>query len=129
LELHPFGGASPARAMDQLKAAGVKVQTSNPGFALTHEKSMILDGTTAYIMTSNFSRSALGSTNGFSNREYDIIDANLQDVQSVAAIFQADWDRTTAQFNNPNLVVSPINARNTFIGLINSTHSTLLIEA
>jgi cardiolipin synthase A/B len=118
--------------MDQLRAAGAKVQESNPAFALTHEKGMIIDNSTAYIMTSNFSRSALGGysgSNGFSNREYDIVDTNPQDVQAVTAIFQADWNRTIAQFNNPNLVVSPINARNSFIALINSAHSTLLVEA
>jgi len=132
LEPHPFGGGSPARTMDQLKAAGAKVQDSNPSFALTHEKGMIIDGVTAYIMTSNFSRSALGSysgSSGFSNREYDIVDANPQDVQAVTAIFQADWNRTAAQFNDPNLVVSPVNARNAFLALINSAHSTLLVEA
>ena len=41
LEPHPFGGGgSPARTMDQLRAAGAKVQESNPSFALTHEKGM-----------------------------------------------------------------------------------------
>lgn len=133
LEPHPFGGGgSPARTMDQLRAAGAKVQETDPGFALTHEKSMIIDNTTAYIMTSNFSRSALGGysgSNGYNNREYDIVDTNSQDVQAVAALFQADWNRTTAQINDPNLVVSPINARNSFIALINSAHSTLLVEA
>jgi cardiolipin synthase len=133
LEPHPFGGGgSPARTMDQLRAAGAKVQESNPGFALTHEKGLIIDNSTAYIMTSNFSRSALGGysgSNGFNNREYAIVDTNPQDVQAVTAIFQADWNRTTAQFNNPNLVVSPINARNSFLALINSAHSTLLVEA
>jgi cardiolipin synthase len=133
LEPHPFGGGgSPARTMDQLRAAGAKVQESNPGFALTHEKGMIIDNSTVYIMTSNFSRSALGGysgSNGFNNREYAIVDTNPQDVQAVTAIFQADWNRTTAQFNNPNLVVSPINARNSFIALINSAQSTLLVEA
>ncbi|HLQ29727.1 MAG TPA: phospholipase D-like domain-containing protein [Ktedonobacteraceae bacterium] len=133
LEPHPFGGGSPARTLDQLRAAGVKVQDSSPSFSLTHEKGMIIDGTTAYIMTSNFSRSALGayssSSSFLSNREYDIVDTNAQDVQAVSAIFQADWNRTTAQFNDPNLVVSPVNSRNTFIALINSAHSTLLIEA
>ncbi|MFL5665266.1 MAG: phospholipase D-like domain-containing protein [Ktedonobacteraceae bacterium] len=39
LEPHPFGGGgSPARTMDELQAAGAKVEDSNPGFALTHEK-------------------------------------------------------------------------------------------
>ena len=44
-------------------------------------------------------------------------------------IFMADWNHTNAQFNDPNLVVSPINSRNDFTTLINSARSTLLIEA
>jgi cardiolipin synthase A/B len=133
LEPHPFGGGgSPARTMDELKAAGAKVEDSNPSFALTHEKGMIVDETTAFIMTSNFTRSALGGYSGSSgstNREYDIVDTNPADVQAVSAIFQADWQRTTAQFNDANLVVSPINSRNDFTRLIGSAHHTLLIEA
>jgi cardiolipin synthase A/B len=132
LEPHPFGGTSPSRTLDQLKAAGIKAQYSDPDFALTHEKGMILDANTAYIMTSNFTRSALGGYSGssyLSNREYDIIDTNAKDVQAVIAIFNADWNHTTAQFNDPNLVVSPVNSRNDFITLINSAHHTLLIEA
>ena len=133
LEPHPFGSSSPTRVMDELRAAGAKVETSDPAFALTHEKGMIIDGTTAFIMTSNFSRSALGgytsSSSYVNNREYDIIDNNATDVQAVIAIFQADWNRTTAQFNDPNLVVSPVNARGAFVSLINSAHNTLLIEA
>ncbi|HYK86339.1 MAG TPA: phospholipase D-like domain-containing protein [Ktedonobacteraceae bacterium] len=132
LEPHPFGSSSPTRTMDQLKAAGAKVEDSSPSFALTHEKGMLIDGTTAYIMTSNFSRSALGSYGSnskyTSNREYDIIDTNAQDVQAITAIFQADWNRTTASFNDANLVVSPVNSRNDLTALINSAHHTLLIE-
>lgn len=132
LEPHPYGSGSPARTIDQLKAAGAKVEDSDPAFSLTHEKGMLIDGTTAYIMTSNFSRSALGgygSTSTYlSNREYDIVDTNAQDVQAVTAIFQADWNRSTAQFNDANLVVSPVNSRNALTGLINSAHHTLLIE-
>ena len=133
LEPHPFGSGSPARTIDQLKAAGAKVEDTSSAFKLTHEKGMIIDGTTAYIMTSNFSRSALGgygsSSKYLSNREYDIVDSNAADVQAVSAIFSADWNRSTAQFSDTNLVVSPVNSRNDFTSLINSAHSTLLIEA
>ena len=45
------------------------------------------------------------------------------------AIFNADWNETTAQFSDPNLVVSPVNSRNAFSTLINIAHHTLLIEA
>ena len=90
---------------------------------------MIIDGTAVYIMTANFSRSALGGSSGSTNREYGIIDTNPRDAQAVSAIFTADWNRTTAQFNDPDLVVSPVNSRNDFNTLINSAHSTLFIEA
>lgn len=132
LEPHPYGvgTSSVTRTMDELHAAGVKTQYTSPTFALTHEKGMIIDGTTAYVMTSNFTRSALGGyRTGTENREYGIIDSNTQDVQAVTAIFQADWNHSQAQFNDPNLVVSPINSRNDFTTLIGSARHTLLIEA
>jgi len=133
LEPHPFGGgSSPSKTLDTLAASGIKTQFTNPSFPLTHEKGMIIDNSIAYIMTSNFSRSALGGSSGSSgyrNREYGIIDTLQQDVLATAAIFLADWNHTTAQFNDPNLVVSPINSRNDFTTLINSAHSSLQIEA
>ena len=133
LEPHPFGGGtSPSKTLDTLAASGIKTQFTNPSFSLTHEKGMVIDGTTTYIMTSNFSRSALGGSSGSSgyrNREYGIIDTIQQDVLATEAIFEADWDHSNAQFNDPNLVVSPINSRNDFTTLINSARSTLLIEA
>ena len=88
LEPHPVGGgSSPSRTVDQLRAAGIKAQYTDPSFSLTHEKGMIIDGNTAFIMTSNFTRSALGGSGSSSstNREYDIIDTNSQDVQAVSA--------------------------------------------
>jgi cardiolipin synthase len=90
---------------------------------------MIIDATTALIMTSNFTRSALGGSSGFRNREYDIVDTNSRDVQAVIDIFNADWNRTTAKFNDSNLVVSPVNSRQDFTSLIDSAHHILLIEA
>lgn len=131
LEPHPYGVGSVARTLDELKAAGVKAQYTSPDFALTHEKGMIIDSSTAYIMTSNFSRSALGGySNGSTrNREYGIIDSNPQDVRAVMAIFIADWNHTPAQFNDANLVVSPINSRSAFMSIIGGAQHSLLIEA
>lgn len=133
LEPHPFGGGpSTSRTLDELTAANIKAQYSSPAFALTHEKGMVIDGTIAYVMTSNFSRAALGGSSGSGgtrNREYGIIDTNAQDVQAVIAIFNADWNHTTAQFNDANLVVSPVNSRSAFTTLIGSARHTLLIEA
>jgi cardiolipin synthase len=132
LEPNPYGTTPPTEVMDELRAAGVKVEDSDPSFALTHEKGMIIDGTTAFIMTSNFSRSGLGgysSSSNYNNREYDIVDTNTQDVQTIANIFQADWNRSSVQIGDPNLVVSPINARSDLTTLINSAKSSILIES
>jgi cardiolipin synthase A/B len=109
LEQHPYGGGSvsPRETLDKLQAAGVKTQFSDPAFALTHEKGMIVDDATAYIMSSNLTSAALGTGSSTKNREYDIVDTNAQDVQAVEAIFQADWDRTTANFHDSNLVDQP----------------------
>lgn len=132
LEPHPYGGSPPTRVEDELKAAGVKVEDSNPSFTLTHEKGMVIDGVTSFIMTSNFSRAGLGgygSTSSYNDRDYGIVDTNRQDVQAVMAIFQADWNRSSVQINDPNLVVSPINSRGDLSALLNSAKSTIFIES
>jgi phosphatidylserine/phosphatidylglycerophosphate/cardiolipin synthase-like enzyme len=125
LEPHPVGGGSPQSTINALNAAGAKAQDTNTAFALTHEKGMVIDGNTAYIMTSNFTFSALNGK----NREYDIIDTTPQDVQGTIDIFNADWNRTSTQVTDPNLVVSPNNSRTALINFINSAKSSLIIEA
>ncbi len=126
LEPHPFGGGSPQTTLDALNAAGVKAQTSNTVFKYTHEKGMIIDGSVAYIMTSNFTNSAILTGK---NREYDIIDSTPQDVQGTIDIFNADWNRTAEHVTDPSLVISPDNSRNDFVTFINNAKSSLIIEA
>src|SRR5579883_501479 len=52
LEIHPYGSGliPPRKTLDRLSAAGVQARASNPAFALTHEKGMLIDDTSAYIM-------------------------------------------------------------------------------
>ncbi|HEY4384646.1 MAG TPA: phospholipase D-like domain-containing protein, partial [Ktedonobacteraceae bacterium] len=124
------GSVSPTETLDSLRAAGVKTKATSPDFALTHEKGMVIDGSTAFITTANFTLSALGDSKSTKNREYGIIDTNPQDVQTVIAIFNADWNRSSLQqIDDPNLVVSPINSRTDFLKLIGSAKKSLLIEA
>lgn len=130
LEPHPYGSdaTSVSKTLDELTAAGVQTRYSDPDFALTHEKGMLIDDSVAYIMTSNFTNSALGTGKYTKNREYDIIDTLTPDVQAVSAIFQADWNHSPASFNDANLVVSPLNARSDFTTLIGEARHTLLLE-
>ena len=66
LERQPFGndvsGASANQsAFDQLYAADVPVRWTTGRYRLTHEKTMVIDNRTAYILTLNLSRSAFPS--------------------------------------------------------------------
>ncbi len=130
LEAHPVGSGSitPQETMATLNAAGVKAQPTNPAFALTHAKLLLIDGQTAYISSGNFTKTALGGSSAAADRDYLIVDTNAADVATCNAIFAADWNRTTPQVDDPNLVVSPVNARPKLVALINGAKQSLHIE-
>ncbi len=129
LEEHPFGGSTPTSTMQALSNAGAKTEYSNSVFTYTHEKGMVVDGTTAYIMSCNFTKSALGGSSSTTNREYGIIDSNATDVNTVLGVFNADWNRSSYTLTDTSIVLSPVNSRNDFINLINGAKSSLEIEA
>jgi cardiolipin synthase len=128
LEPHPYTGNTPGpgpnvATAQALVAGGVKVQDSNPRFKYTHEKAMVIDGNSAWIMTCNFTNSAFTA-----NREYAVADTNPLDVQEVTAIFQADWNRTAFTPSDPNLVVSPDNSRKQLLNLIDSAKKSIAVQ-
>lgn len=130
LEPHPieFSPVSVQETMDKLKAANIKVNTANPAFQLTHAKMMLIDGSTLFLITANFSKAALGGSKDGANREYLLEDTESQDIQEIQNIFTADWNRKTPTLSDANLLVSPINARVKLLDLINSASSSLQIE-
>ncbi len=90
--------------------------------AYTHEKTFIVDGKVAWIMTMNLDASA-----GQYNREYLVIDNVAADVAEADAIFLADFAGTVTTDTSP-LVVSPTNSRTDLVALINSATKTLDVE-
>ena len=130
LEAHPFGGGDVAaqQLIEELNAAGVRARASDPAYHYTHEKALVIDAATAYILTCNLSKSGLGGSSAAANRDYGVIDTNPADVAEVAAIFQADWSHESVSISDPRLVVSPLNARRSLEALISGTHASLLIE-
>jgi len=71
-----------------LIAGGVKVLDSNPEFDLTHEKSMVIDDTTAFVQSLNWETKNLTST-----RDYAIVTTHKHEVDEIAHCFDADWKR------------------------------------
>jgi len=123
LEPHPVGGPGNQNIHDELQGAGIDVKWANPAFRLTHEKSLMLDRASAYIMTLNLTHSSFTS-----NREFGMLDTDPADVAVDEAIFEADWNRTAVDPTRADLVVAPNNARQKLTDLIASAHKTLLAE-
>lgn len=130
LETNPYDSSttSAQKTLAELAATGVRVQAGDPAYRYTHAKTMLIDGATAYIMTSNLSLSGLGGSHHTGNREYGVVDRDTRDVAALRAIFQADWNHTAPTLTDPRLVVSPINARPTLLGLIAAARTSLAVE-
>ncbi len=72
-----------------LTEAGVDVQDSNPKFDLTHEKSMVIDDTIAYVKSLNWQTKNLTVT-----RDYAVVTTHQHEVDEIIECFEADWHRT-----------------------------------
>jgi len=117
-----YGGGSSANeaAYSYLKANGVSVRWSPSRFALTHQKTLVVDDKTAYIMTLN-----LVDEDYSTSRDFAVADANSQDVSAIEATFTADWNnRSIRPSHGVDLVWSP-GALDSQLSLINSARYTL----
>jgi cardiolipin synthase A/B len=124
LEQHPFGGGGlNPKTKQELESNGVLVKWSNPKFSLTHEKAIIIDGKKAFILNQNLTASSFSK-----NREYDIIDNNLEDVLLIRKMFIADWERGNFSLSNSHLLESPDTSRGAISALISQAKQAINIE-
>jgi cardiolipin synthase len=118
----PDDGGSSTQVFSQLSSAGVAVKYAPSRYQYTHEKSLVLDGSTALIMTMNAASSAFTG-----NREYLATDTDSDDVTETEAIFEADWANVpTATFGK--LVTAPDNAEERLVQLVDTATSTVDLE-
>ena len=105
-----------------LQKAGIPVVWSSSAYRYTHEKCIIIDGETAWIMTMNSAVTALTA-----NREYLAADTLTADVKEAEAIFEADF---AAKPITPagNLLVSPVSMRDGLVTLLGKATRTVDFE-
>lgn len=82
------GESENADSRKLLEAAGVQVLDSSPQFDLTHEKSMVVDDKSAFIMSFNWEPKDLTET-----RDYAVVTSAHHEVAEVMECFDADWVR------------------------------------
>jgi cardiolipin synthase A/B len=135
LEREPSGTTGGNTAIFlKLRAAGLNVQLSKPfKFVFIHEKSFVVDDTTAIISNANITGSSFSS-----NREYLVQLENPEYVTEIAKVFDADWAGADIDLKDSKLVWSPSqttsaglvrgNARAKILDLINGAKQSLMLE-
>jgi cardiolipin synthase A/B len=112
-----------AAAYSYLKSHGVSVVYSWSKYYYTHEKSMIVDGTTADIMTLNLQSQYYSTT-----RDFGVVDTNASDISAMTTVFNADYaHKSVTPGAGADLVWSPTTAQADLTGLINNAKSSLEI--
>jgi len=111
-------------AYTDLQSHGVQVVWAPVQYAATHQKSIVIDGTTAAVMTLN-----LTSRYYSSSRDFAVIESDANDVKAIEATFNADFsNQSITPPVGDALVWSPTVSKSDLVNLINASKSSLLIE-
>ena len=108
----------------QLVEAGVSVLDSNPAFDLTHEKSMTVDESQAFVMSLNWETRNVSET-----RDYAIATRHPHEVAEVIECFDADWKRATfTPHPDSALIWCNSNGRERFAHFIDRAQHSLWLQ-
>ncbi len=107
-----------------LEDAGIEVRDSSPAFALTHQKSMVVDETTGFVESLNWETRDLTET-----RDYAVVTLHKIEVDEMAKCFDADWHQKKFQPNPTSpLIWCPNNGRERIAAFIDSAKETLWLQ-
>jgi len=110
-------------AYHYLSGHGVKVTWSSPRYEYTHQKTIVVDGHTALIMTAN-----LTSQYYPTSRDFLIEDTRNADVSAIVKVFKADFaHQPVAPGDGRDLVWSPTSAQDRLLALIGGARKSLRI--
>ncbi|MFH1130854.1 MAG: phospholipase D-like domain-containing protein [Pseudomonadota bacterium] len=119
------GQTSNDKYYEELSHAGVSVLWSDPKYTHMHAKVIIADDKEAIVSTGNFSlKYAIEK-----NRDLAARTTDPRDIADLIELFDVDWERGAPKLECTRLIVSPINAHQRLLDLINAAESSLLIES
>ncbi|MCX6819882.1 MAG: phospholipase D-like domain-containing protein [Candidatus Adlerbacteria bacterium] len=105
-----------------LQKVNVSVKWTPTYFALTHQKTIIVDGSEAFIMTFNLVQKYYAT-----GRDFGVHDTDPADVRAIEEAFNSDWEGSGAiAKEGDDLVWSP-GSEDELLYLINSATSSLKI--
>ena len=118
------GKAENEESRKTLIAAGVNVIDSNPAFGMTHEKSMVVDDTQAFVKSLNWETKNLTET-----RDYAIVTSHKHEVNEVIDCFEADWKRKSFDAGeDAHLIWCTGNGRERIAEFIDDARHTIFLQ-
>jgi cardiolipin synthase len=118
------GESENEEARKLLTDAGIAVHDSNPAFALTHQKSMVVDNETGFVESLNWEPKDLTKT-----RDYAIVTTHDHEVAEMVACFDADWEHKEFKpAPHSRLIWCPNNGRRRMAEFIDATQHTLWLQ-
>src|ERR1700722_163809 len=106
-----------------LNSHRVKVVWSSSRFTYTHQKTLVIDGSKAVIMTAN-----LTSKYYSTSRDFLVVDTGRADVAAITAVFDDDFaHRAVTPGDGADLIWSPTDSQRQLLALINGATSSLRI--
>jgi cardiolipin synthase len=112
------------RTISQFKKHQLAWQGTLPAARLIHQKTLILDGRTAMVMTFNFTHSTFQK-----QRNFAVVIDDPREVKAIAALFAADWNHVPFHNTAPDLIVSPDDSREKLLSLIESAKTSIQLYA
>jgi phosphatidylserine/phosphatidylglycerophosphate/cardiolipin synthase-like enzyme len=121
--------ATPTSIKTALSNAGVTVTPSSTGFRITHEKSFVVDKSTAYIMSLNLTSPFVDT------RDYAVVTTDTGVVNEFMSVFNADIQNAadgtanTPTLSSPYLAWSPVNSEDRLTAFVNAATKTLVASS
>jgi cardiolipin synthase A/B len=118
------GKSDNEEASKTLAAAGIKVRDSSPEFALTHQKSMVIDDAIGFIESLNWETRDLTET-----RDYAVVTTDKLEVAEMVKCFDADWTHKSFEpHKDSRLIWCPNDGRERIAAFIDGAQETLWLQ-
>jgi phosphatidylserine/phosphatidylglycerophosphate/cardiolipin synthase-like enzyme len=113
-----------AEAHKTLVAAGIAVRDSSPAFAVTHQKSMVIDDATGFVESLNWEPRNLTET-----RDYAVVTTHGIEVAEMVKCFEVDWvHKKFHEDHESRLIWCPNNGRERTAAFIDSAKESLWLQ-
>ncbi|OKO78468.1 phospholipase [Bradyrhizobium sp. NAS80.1] len=111
-------------ARKQLTDGDIEVRDSSPDFAITHQKSMVIDDELGFVESLNWETRDLTET-----RDYAVVTTKKIEVSEMVNCFEADWAHQEFHPSaGSELIWCPNNGRERIARFIDSAKETLWIQ-